>query len=141
MSREIKFRAWDDYSKSFIEDDEYLIGLNGKFYRMDFYSGVENYEEGNLVWNELQNITLSQFTGLLDKNGKEIFENDIVCWTFDEKTKKEIVFHEGCFGHFNFMGINNEYFEFIPIDKKRAEYMIVIGNIYQNPELLGGENV
>jgi len=83
---------------------------------------------------------LLQFTGLLDKNGKEIFENDIVCWTFDEKTKKEIVFHEGCFGHFNFMGINNEYPEFIPIHKKRAGYMIVCGNIYENPELLGGEN-
>jgi uncharacterized phage protein (TIGR01671 family) len=83
---------------------------------------------------------LLQFTGLLDKNGKEIFENDIVCWTFDEKTKKEIVFHEGCFGHFNFMGINNEYPEFIPIHKKRAEYMIVCGNIYQNPELVGREN-
>jgi uncharacterized phage protein (TIGR01671 family) len=140
MSKEIKFRAWDNYSKSFIENDEYLIGLNGKFYRMDFYSGIENYEDGSLIWNELQNITLSQFTGLLDKNGKEIFENDIVCWTFDEKTKKEIVFHEGCFGHFIFMGINSEYSEFIPIHKKRAENMIVCGSIYQNPELIGGEN-
>jgi hypothetical protein len=38
------------------------------------------------------------------------------------------------------MGINNEYPEFIPIHKKRAGYMIVCGNIYENPELLGGEN-
>ena len=136
MSREIKFRAWDNYSKSFINDDEYLIGLDGKFYRMDFYSGIENYEDGNLIWNELDNITLSQFTGLLDKNGKEIYEGDIVCWTFNDKLKSQIVFHEGCFGHLNLTGINKEHSEFIPINKVRAEYMIVCGNIYQNPELL-----
>jgi uncharacterized phage protein (TIGR01671 family) len=136
MNREIKFRAWDNYSKSFINDDEYLIGLDGKFYRMDFYSGIENYEDGNLIWNELDNFTLSQFTGLKDKNGKEIFENDIVCWTFNDKLKSQIVFHEGCFGHLNLTGINKEHSEFIPINKVRAEYMIVCSNIYQNPELL-----
>ena len=136
MNREIKFRAWDNYSKSFINDDEYLIGLDGKFYRMDFYSGIENYEDGNLIWNELDNITLSQFTGLLDKNGKEIYEGDIVCWTFNEKQKNQIVYHDGCFGHLNLTGINKEHREFIPINKTRAEYMIVCGNIYENPELL-----
>lgn len=134
MSREIKFRAWDNYGKSFINDDEYLIGLDGKFYRMDFYSGIENYEDGNLIWNELDNITLSQFTGLLDKNGKEIYEGDIICWTINDKQKNQIVFHEGCFGHLNFTGINKEHREFIPINKTRAEYMIVCGNIYENPD-------
>ena len=118
MSREIKFRDWNPETKEM------------QYFDLDGYDREVHDAYGNIM----------QFTGLLDKNGKEIFENDIVCWTFDEKTKKEIVFHEGCFGHFNFMGINNEYPEFIPIDKKRAEYMIVIGNIYQNPELLGGEN-
>jgi hypothetical protein len=38
------------------------------------------------------------------------------------------------------MGINSEYSEFIPIHKKRAENMIVCGSIYQNPELLGGQD-
>lgn len=122
MSREIKFRAWA------LNEDKNCQGWC-------FYDNADCMKYIND-----RRVEITQFTGLLDKNGKEIFENDIVCWTFDEKTKKEIVFHEGCFGHFNFMGINNEYPEFIPIDKKRAEYMIVIGNIYQNPELLGGEN-
>jgi uncharacterized phage protein (TIGR01671 family) len=124
MSREIKFRAWDKKTER-------------------FQSGFHLTSDGKIIFACLvdnEDYILSQFTGLKDKNGKEIFENDIVCWTFDEKTKKEIVFHEGCFGHFNFMGINNEYPEFIPIHKKRAEYMIVCGNIFQNPELLGGEN-
>ena len=124
MSREIKFRAWDKKTER-------------------FQSGFHLTSDGKIIFACLvdnEDYILSQFTGLKDKNGKEIFENDIVCWTFDEKTKKEIVFHEGCFGHFNFMGINNEYSEFIPIHKKRAENMIVCGNIYQNPELLGGEN-
>jgi len=122
MSREIKFRAWA------LNEDKNCQGWC-------FYDNADCMKYIND-----RRVEITQFTGLLDKNGKEIFENDIVCWTFDEKTKKEIVFHQGCFGHFNFMGINNEYPEFIPIDKKRAEYMIVIGNIYQNPELLGGKN-
>jgi len=122
MSREIKFRAWA------LNEDKNCQGWC-------FYDNADCMKYIND-----RRVEITQFTGLLDKNGKEIFENDIVCWTFDEKTKKEIVFHQGCFGHFNFMGINNEYPEFIPIDKKRAEYMIVIGNLYQNPELLGGKN-
>ena len=124
MSREIKFRAWDKKTERF--QSGFHLTSDGK---INFACLVDN-----------EDYILSQFTGLLDKNGKEIFEGDIVSWTFDEKTKKQIVFHEGCFGHFIFMGINNEYREFIPIQKKRAEYMIVCGNIYQNPELLGGEN-
>jgi uncharacterized phage protein (TIGR01671 family) len=125
MSREIKFRAWDNYSKSFIQDNEYLIGLDGKFYRMDFYSGIENYEDGSLVWDELQNITLSQFTGLKDKNGKEIFEGDILSHRYYSKP----VLCEFVDGSFIFDDIS-----------KYDKSLEVIGNIYQNPELLGGEN-
>ena len=143
MSREIKFRAWDDYSKSFIEDDEYLIGLNGKFYRMDFYSGVENYEEGNLVWNELQNITLSQFTGLLDKNGKEIFEGDLLQYdgyNFKLINKEKIyqIKYDDNLAQYYSYNLENSFDTFLVVRAWKESK--IIGNIYQNPELLGGEN-
>ncbi len=55
--REIKFRAWDKYKKFMYE-----IG------RLDFPINSPDYE----------NIEIMQFTGLLDKNGKEIYEGDII---------------------------------------------------------------
>ena len=149
MNREIKFRAWDNYSKSFINDDEYLIGLDGKFYRMDFYSGIENYEDGNLIWNELDNITLSQFTGLLDKNGKEIYEGDIVEYIerlpiFPEKRLSLVQFIGGNVDYANnflispFVNIGSFNYETncITGTLNNPKESIVIGNIYQNPELL-----
>jgi len=149
MNREIKFRAWDNYSKSFINDDEYLIGLDGKFYRMDFYSGIENYEDGNLIWNELDNITLSQFTGLKDKNGKEIYEGDIVEYIerlpiFPEKRLSLVQFIGGNVDYANnflispFVNIGSFNYETncITGTLNNPKESIVIGNIYENPELL-----
>jgi uncharacterized phage protein (TIGR01671 family) len=120
--REIKFKFFNKIKK-----EMWLIeSINWQTKEISNGSHIANIDDG----------VLFQFTGLKDKNGKEIFENDIVCWTFNDKQKNQIVFHEGCFGHLNFTGINKEHSEFIPINKVRAEYMIVCSNIYQNPELL-----
>jgi len=118
MSREIKFRAWA------LNEDKNCQGWC-------FYDNADCMKYIND-----RRVEITQFTGLKDKNGQEVFENDIVCWTFNEKQKNQIVFYEGCFGHLNLIGINKEHREFIPINKVRAECMIVCGNIYQNPELL-----
>lgn len=84
--------------------------------------------------------TVGQYTGLTDKNGKKIFEGDIVayCTNTSRATNKE--FHEVVFetrgesGYFGIKISNIETWQFcleVP-----AKLMEIIGNIYDNPELL-----
>lgn len=95
-----------------------------------------NDDEMQLVDND----TVGQYTGLTDKNGKKIFEGDIVayCTNTSRATNKE--FHEVVFetrgesGYFGIKISNIETWQFcleVP-----AKLMEIIGNIYDNPELL-----
>ena len=128
MTREIKFRAWDKKNKLFITNDdevkEYMIGLDGKLYRMDFYSGVSGYEDGNLIWNELKDIILMQYTGLKDINGREIYEGDVV--------------YVYGLGNYLVRDIRADYDTLLNA-KMENDLGEIIGNIYRYPELLKEE--
>ena len=76
--------------------------------------------------------TVVQFTGLTDKNGKKIFEHDIVQAHFRNNHSKQtfrVIFDDGMF-----LFDNNH----VKVPKYDIYSMKVIGNIYDNPELLGG---
>jgi uncharacterized phage protein (TIGR01671 family) len=114
--REIKFRAWHRDAKEMLYPEN-------------------NRQDYVFYWeHEGQPVEIMQFTGLKDKNGKEIYEGDIVSCAGNNSMFGEVVFIDGSFKYIN-SGESNK-------DHNRGEYISlyngdkVIGNIYENPKLL-----
>jgi uncharacterized phage protein (TIGR01671 family) len=152
VMREIKFRAW------WIEKKIILHNVH------DFYDQLGDYSRGNAEEPESSfgNIlfkpdkyVVMQFTGLCDRNGKEIYEGDIVAMPFVGPMGKlidyedfhvAVIFEHGCFGY--------RRYDFHPLmnwcEKTDGAYVPnfgnltiignstvnVIGNIHEDPELL-----
>lgn len=114
--RQIKFRAWDKEIKEIVDIDKIDFNLGYAFY-------VDDKEEVQRVPLE----DLMQFTGLTDKNGKEIYEGDIVEVKYSDGSgydnPVEVSFENGSF--WAGMGYLND-----------IKIIEVVGNIFQNPELL-----
>ena len=100
---------------------------------------------------EIDKKTVGQFTGLTDKNGKKIFEGDI--FPIEDEIIAVVIFKNGCFrmeeyglcgawteSGFDECGGGWGIIECCPIDWYNIIDMEVIGNIHDNPELLGGVN-
>lgn len=122
--REIKFRAWDRFKQRW---SNYKIN-DGTVYFMDKNTGVW-YGSYNKRYKD---FNLMQYTGLEDKNGKEIYEGDILFESFGERYYK-VIFENGSF-RAEFKGDFEEYsFDLIDVVAQGCE---VVGNIYENPELM-----
>jgi uncharacterized phage protein (TIGR01671 family) len=157
--REIKFRAWSEDTGM-----DYGIGVTDKGNAHHLYDDKDS-------WIDKEQIVM-QYTGLKDKNGKDIYEGDIIRYFADalpEKSQKavltngpfanepihievipweakfsdseqgdftemidEVVFEDGAFWSYCDGGLGN-----LAVVAKNAE---IIGNIYENPELIKEEN-
>jgi len=144
--REIKFRAWDDFNKIWLDPKIFSIGIDDGLLRNKECSG------------SIGGVQINQYTGLKDKTGKEIYEGDIVLYPDTESeyvdvgvgnikvaetevnSFGEVKFQEGTFGIIcptgsetlrkgfkSFWWITNEY-------GFKLNELEVIGNIYENPE-------
>lgn len=144
MSREIEFRAWDNKAKV-------MFPVHGMYFckitnQLDYISGVDIHDKdsdyhGNVTYGgsihkktgspggpQRPKFELMQYTGLKDKNGVKIFEKDIVesNWGY----RFPIFYEDGCYK------TDSEDFEVINENQINYYSLKVIGNIYENPNLL-----
>jgi len=141
--REIKFRAWDNGKKEWIEDFSFV---GGNWW-------IDEYKNDSLENKRpFENSELMQYTGLKDKNGKEIYEGDIVIGGMNysgEQFYKGYVywFEDGAeywaLADFSEFGgkWNDRFTKLVEgidedDDSTETDTLEIIGNVYENPDLL-----
>lgn len=134
--REIKFRAWYVPRKEMVEPDK-LESINFEVKTLGVYLPIENKGYNKL---RLSDFILMQWTGLVDRNGKEIYEGDIAKH-LEPESEDGPAFEE--IGVVEW-GDSAGYLHTCKNDDGETRwllstrYMEVIGNVHDNPELIGG---
>ena len=136
--REYKFRVWDTENKEMLKVQE--LDFEDTFYGGRLSIRTDQYND----YFDIEDMILMQYTGLKDKNGKEIYEGDIVkVKLYKGEEEKYFIGKVEYFGS-NFIvdADNNSEYHVYDLDGFGIDYRYnledceVIGNIYDNPELL-----
>ena len=121
--RPLKFRIWDEERQGFCPPFEPFSALGA-----------------SCIWfPKEREYSVEQFTGLLDKNGKEIYEGDIVeC--FGPREPVVVEYRDGGFGYsikYDFIWFGHNYH--FKWHDGRSENIVIVGNIHETPELMPKE--
>jgi len=125
MNREIKFRAWDKDAEQMLAVDAIALAENV----FEWGAGITDQHND---FHSMADIELMQFTGFHDENGVEIYEGDIIDfdrreWGGDDNIHK--VSWDAQEGAWSWGGGSSS----------DMEWRTVIGNVFENPELLSNE--
>ena len=116
-------RAWDSWRKRMSVVDRIYIDTKG----------VRLYDDFGEYWRDFSDVELMQSTGLFDKNGKEVFVGDIIKCT---RGCLHEVYLEKEYGGTYIGGMPAIYLKGIREGYAWTGDEVIIGNVYQNPELL-----
>lgn len=153
--REIKFRAWDGkemHLPEYSDKEDFHLLADGTIVETHEY-GYERHE----MTSVRNGWMVMQYTGMKDKNRKDIYEGDITKIQFDFKEEDlaegdsleelnspliiQVIFYKGCFGLMLPNLVKGSEGDFTPLYEYFDELLggdeiEVIGNIYENPDLL-----
>lgn len=136
MNRPIEFRAWDETNRVMHYDFQFFTSGDGGNDWICFSSDKEQRDTTShphwIVFKNpyfRQQFHIMQFTGLLDKNGKKIFEGDIV--EFPDGSQWKVYFAQGV-AQFRYETLDESGFK----DMSDGDNCEIIGNVFENPELL-----
>lgn len=142
--REILFKAKRVKNGEWIEGS--LIDLDidsGYCYIVPPYKGASTLPINFLITDGMKLVipeTLCQFTGLCDKNGNKIWENDILMAHLDESYQEDVTYETVEWGVAGWVAHETGSTDREYIDKFDLEHYEVVGNIFDNPELLQEES-
>ena len=129
MNRQIKFRAWDKLGKHmYYANPHFSLDFLGKVYNLQNGAAGDDFE-------------LMQYVNLKDKDGKEIYEGDIVILRESRSIRDCKVLVSYNYMAFTFKYLSSMRLEsFIPMELEIGQSSIggteIIGNMFENPELL-----
>ena len=131
MSREIKFRAW-------LKEEKKIVNVE----TIDFTDKSIQYLEKSEIINayllrrvSFDDVELMQYTGIKDKNGKEVYEGDIVILNDAEEENRCVVKYK----YGSYILIDGD----LRVDLSNVEshkFLEVVGNIYENKNLMEENN-
>lgn len=141
MERLIKFRAWHKKIKK-------MFGVHGWHSEFVFEDTLNGYGSTETNPANIKDCEIMQFTGLLDINGKEIYEGDILQWTSKFKDtdittpnkRGQVKYNQqGCVWHINYEMQGKHYYKDLMAtfggDVYVMETVEVIGNIFEDKHL------
>ena len=129
----MKFRAYDSKHKEMFEET-FVVTEDGEVMVIE-----QKYSTAPLEYVVVNHLILMQSTGLFDKKGTEIFEGDIIRYgtnVAEIKRHPTLGFYTVVDGRERFFGDEMSIDDFEEVAEEVSKTFEIIGNIYENPELL-----